>query len=234
MPSFLPHTVHFNVDHNGPPLSEQSRSPSQVFNGNYTPRRASLDGLDGSPLTPLGTAGHNTPSVVEHGAAADDAAADGLNSRHEDFFLPDPKHGSTGPHGAGGKPARPPLVTNISSLGANEPHSPVWGRTSYFNQPRSRAVDPPPQSILKQADRSPERAAPGLDGGSEMRDPEPRRVRPGDSREDSRERALCEADWSIQPAEQGNNGLRNAVNAAVKSGAADHFTWVSTYPCFFA
>ena len=46
-----------------------------------------------------------------------------------------------------------------------------------------------------------------------------------DIRQESHERALQNADWSVQPAEQGNGGLRNAVNAASRSGALKEKIW---------
>lgn len=95
----------------------------------------------------------------------------------------------------------------------NELHSPGWGRqTSYF-QPKLRAESPPPESILEQA-KPRER----FTRGRTLSDP---------SRGDSHDRALKSAPWSIQPAEQGNGGIRNAVNAATRAGKLKDRLWVS-------
>ena len=47
-----------------------------------------------------------------------------------------------------------------------------------------------------------------------------------DIRQDSHERALQTADWSVQPGDQGNAGVRNAINAASRTGALKEKTWV--------
>ena len=96
----------------------------------------------------------------------------------------------------------------------NESHSPVWGRTSFLNQPELRAEEPPSASI-----------------SAVINPPQQRNWRPEigskDARATSQERhALKTAEWSITYGEQGNGGLRNAVYAATKSGSLKEKTWV--------
>lgn len=44
--------------------------------------------------------------------------------------------------------------------------------------------------------------------------------------EHSHERAFRTAEWAVQPAEQGNGGLRNAVRAASEAGTLKDILWV--------
>ena len=195
--SFLPNTVHFDVNLSDSPTTTVPRSPSQVMLGNY--RSPSIDLLTPSATLP-------TPAVP------------GATQDTQEFFL----DGAQSAKDTTVKPTRPPMVSRISSIAGNETHSPAWGRNSYFTQPKSRAVSPPPQSILKHT-RSPRGDENGCVRGASLED----------IREDSRDRALQSADWVIQPAEQGNGGLRNAVNAALKTGALEHRIWVCQFldPC---
>ena len=48
-----------------------------------------------------------------------------------------------------------------------------------------------------------------------------------EKRDQSHERAMKNARWSIEPAERGNAGLQNAVSAATKSELLKEITWVS-------
>ena len=45
-------------------------------------------------------------------------------------------------------------------------------------------------------------------------------------RDQSHERAFNSVAWSVHSAEQGNGGLRNAVQAAVEAGSLEEKTWV--------
>lgn len=47
-------------------------------------------------------------------------------------------------------------------------------------------------------------------------------------RSDSHDRVFAHADWSVVPADQGNGGLRNAVQAAVRNRKLTDKTWVGT------
>ncbi|KAI9674658.1 MAG: hypothetical protein M1817_001561 [Caeruleum heppii] len=114
------------------------------------------------------------------------------------------------------------MVEEPQSLARSDPHSPAWGTGQSFNQPPSRAGQPPSPSILKRTKIHAKLnswrtgAKETLLGGQSPRDR-------------SHERAFTKAEWSIEPAEQGNGGLRNAVRAGVDAGdLGDDTTWVGT------
>ena len=93
----------------------------------------------------------------------------------------------------------------------NEAHSPVWGRTSYFNQPELRAEELPSESLVPRSIQGRPRA----DIGGK------------NSRASSAERqALKSAHWTVTYGERGNGGLANAVYSATKSGFLKDKTWV--------
>jgi trehalose 6-phosphate synthase/phosphatase len=48
------------------------------------------------------------------------------------------------------------------------------------------------------------------------------------ARSDSHDRVFANADWSVVPADQGNGGLRNAVNAAIRARKLHDKIWVGT------
>lgn len=105
-----------------------------------------------------------------------------------------------------------------SAIAPNEPHSPAWGQTEYFVQPQLRSADyVPPASVLQ---RDLAESWRQLNGS-------PKTSNHKDSQSSSYERAMKTAEWSVQPAEQGNGGLRNAVYAAHQKGDFEPFTWVS-------
>ncbi|MCJ1307860.1 hypothetical protein MMC25_001508 [Agyrium rufum] len=101
------------------------------------------------------------------------------------------------------------VTKDKSTVPISDPHSPTWGRRT-LTQPKSRAGGLPSSSIsrlLQTATRNHDhsilmRQAAALD----------------EKRDRSHERALKEAAWTIHPAEQGNGGLRNAINGATEAG----------------
>jgi trehalose 6-phosphate synthase complex regulatory subunit len=199
--SFLPHTVHFEIEQakRSPPfLANISRHPSQIRVGDY-----------GSPSTPLSLFGSTQHQPIGHAPAT--PARTPPESEHNGFFLPasEPK-----------TPTRKIIMplTSIPSVAPSEPHSPAWGRTTFFTQPKSRAGKPPPPDILSHT----------LPFGKEDRPGRKLDLTFAGTRESSNERALQSADWTIQPSEQGNSGLRVAVNAAYKADSLPDKTWVGT------
>jgi len=134
-------------------------------------------------------------------------ATPAIPTEHEQFFLSNKLHPSSPYHSQVQQLVNLPLPT------PSETHSPLWGR-GYFNQPRSRAEDPPPVSILKHSKIGTKPAS-------------SRAASISDIREESHERALKTADWSIQPAEQGNPAIRNAIHAVERSGLVKEKTWVN-------
>lgn len=136
-------------------------------------------------------------------------ATPAIPTEHEQFFLSN-KPSLPIPH-----QSQAPQVANLPLPTPSEVHSPVWGR-GYFNQPKSRAEDPPPVSILKHSKYSAKPAG-------------TRAASISDIREESHERALQTADWSIQLAEQGNPAIRNAIHAVERSGLVKEKTWVGRF-----
>ncbi|KAK0391538.1 hypothetical protein NLU13_1038 [Sarocladium strictum] len=95
--------------------------------------------------------------------------------------------------------------------------SPKWGGRA--NQPRSRANSPPPAAISEHA-RTLEKARElGRQG---IRQPKSL------MRSDSHDRVFASANWKVVNADQGNGGLRNAIEAAARDGHCSEYTWIGT------
>ena len=104
------------------------------------------------------------------------------------------------------------------SMALSDPHSPIWG-SGVYNQPKARASSPPPASILRHEKSQGGIMEPSrLLGRFEKDTNQPR--------EHSYDRAFRTAEWTVQPAEQGNGGLRNAVRAASEAGTLKDILWV--------
>ena len=106
------------------------------------------------------------------------------------------------------------------TLARSDPHSPTWGSAPGLRQPRSRAGPPPPPSILKHTKIADKLGRWKSDAQDSLDDQT--------GRDQSHDRIFASADWSVQPAEQGNGGLRNAINAATAAGSLHEKTWVGT------
>ncbi|KAL1998164.1 hypothetical protein VTN02DRAFT_6739 [Thermoascus thermophilus] len=116
---------------------------------------------------------------------------------------------------------------DLHRLTESEAHSPAWGSTSSFVQPRVQTIPSPSPSILKHAESS----IPPQDPLREhpARNPEALKAQQGEAkRGHSRSISFSKADWTIEPAEQGNGGLRNAVLSATDAGFLGDKTWVGT------
>jgi len=138
------------------------------------------------------------------GVAAPTQATPAISTEHEQFFLSH-KPSSSQSHSSS-LPKHEPAIT------PSETHTPLWGQ-GLFVQPKSRAEDLPPVSILKYTadnDRNTRKRVSSIH----------------DIRQESHERALKTADWSVQPGDQGNAGIRNAINAASRTGSLKEKTWV--------
>lgn len=97
---------------------------------------------------------------------------------------------------------------------------PDWGKALAFNQPSSRANQLPPERIL---------------GSAPVPTPEIPKITKRaptngtrSSRSRSDERKKWGQEWSIEPAEQGNGGLANAIRSAQPDGAMDDIFWLGT------
>ncbi|KAH6709053.1 glycosyltransferase family 20-domain-containing protein [Leptodontidium sp. MPI-SDFR-AT-0119] len=112
----------------------------------------------------------------------------------------------------------PKQENHRSIIAPSDPHSPAWGSGRLFTQPRSRASSPPPADILKHNKTIAKASVLGRAGVKQ----------PQLGRSDSHDRVFAHADWTVVPADQGNGGLRNAVQAAVRNGNLHDKIWVGT------
>ncbi|KXG45179.1 Trehalose-phosphatase [Penicillium griseofulvum] len=93
-----------------------------------------------------------------------------------------------------------PIANDRLWHGPSEPRLIPWGHSRRFNQPRSKATDPPTPSI----------------------------DRLGMKYYNSTRASLFNADWAVKAAEQGHGGLQNAIHAAEKSSLLEDKMWVGT------
>ncbi|KAJ6187187.1 hypothetical protein N7519_002095 [Penicillium mononematosum] len=113
-----------------------------------------------------------------------------------------------------------PIANDRLWHGPSEPRAIPWGHSRRFNQPRSKATDPPTPSILSSRGpiQGPRREL-SLDGSQDQ----------WDMKYCSSTRvSLSNADWVVKAAEQGHGGLQNAIHAAEKSSLLKDKTWVGT------
>lgn len=113
-------------------------------------------------------------------------------------------------------------------LHESEAHSPAWGATTSLNQPKPRTVLPAPSpSILKHEDPvvpvkepaiQPIPENPPTSGYLGVKKPEL----------SGRKVSFSRAEWTIETAEQGNGGLRNAVRSARDAAFLEDMMWVGT------
>lgn len=108
------------------------------------------------------------------------------------------------------------LPDNIGSPA--DKSSPKWGGRA--NQPKSRASSPPPAVAISEHARTLEKARElGRQG---IRQPKSL------TRSDSHDRVFASANWKVVNADQGNGGLRNAIEAASRDGHCSEYTWIGT------
>ncbi|KAK8138542.1 alpha-alpha-trehalose-phosphate synthase subunit [Apiospora sp. TS-2023a] len=101
-------------------------------------------------------------------------------------------------------------------LGPTDRESPKWG--ARMDQPMSRANSPPPSSILDHSRILQKAKELGRQGVTQ----------PRQHRSDSHDRVFANANWRIVHSDQGNGGLRNAAEAALRDGYEGEYTWVGT------
>ena len=144
------------------------------------------------------------PSCAREGVQANAPAAPAAITDHEDFFKP--------PAASSGPPPPRDALT--------DPHAPEWGSGGNFKQPRSRALSPPPASILKHAKGYGKHTHnSGTKGGKfEMM---------AAVQNPSGDDMFAGVPWTVEQADQSNGGLQKAVNAACKAGTLKEKTWVS-------
>lgn len=145
----------------------------------------------------------------------------GATTEHERIFTPQLKFEKQD-----GFPF-PSNTTNLNDFAQSEAHSPAWGSTSAFRQPRLQNTALPSPSILKHEEPLAKLEAARGDRptmGIEAMRAQEQQMRPGHHRTQS----FSRADWTIEPAEQGNGGLRNAVRSASEAGTLEDVMWVGT------
>ena len=101
-------------------------------------------------------------------------------------------------------------IPDPNPLALSDPHLPTHIQTS------SRSNSPPLSSLLK------------LTGVNDTRHAYSGRRRGSGHSGDFHAKALADAEWTVEPADKGNGGLRNAVRAAHENGSLLDRTWVGT------
>ena len=186
------------------------------------PTPAALTGKD--PVTPPN---NTSASLFEHNTPTSHSGlTPGATTDHERIFASavakaEDHHSGYPFPPTSTPPAENPLLTE------SEAHSPAWGSTNSLTQPKAKAILSPSPSILKHQDPvvpQPQSTLPKI--------PEVEQVAPyiGVKKHGSisRKMSFSKAEWTIQTAEQGNGGLRNAVRSAKDAGYLDEMVWVGT------
>ncbi|CEJ93761.1 Putative Trehalose phosphate synthase subunit [[Torrubiella] hemipterigena] len=119
----------------------------------------------------------------------------------------------------------PDIFTNEDGFSIQYPHetdspaklSQSWGNRN--NQPRSRANSPPAAEVFEKGRTLNKAKELGRRGVMQPR---------SHARSDSHDRVFASAPWRVVSADQGNGGLRNAVEAASREHSIGEYTWVGT------
>ncbi|KAJ5553012.1 hypothetical protein N7494_002390 [Penicillium frequentans] len=153
----------------------------------------------------------------------------GATTDHERIFANDLAKAEEQHSGYPFPPASTPPTGN-QIFTESEAHSPAWGSTTSLTQPKRKTIVSPSPSILKHQDPVPvkeSKAKPPLPKIPETATVAPY---PGVRKNGSisRKMSFSKAEWTIQTAEQGNGGLRNAVRSARDSGYLGEMMWVGT------
>ena len=116
---------------------------------------------------------------------------------------------------------------DVNLLTESEAHSPAWGSTSAFYQPRPQAAFSGSPSVLKHQE-------PMIEVKEPLRETNTGEVRLSSAFDKdrrlshSRRVSFSKIDWTVVKAEQGNGGLRNAVRSATDAGYLGDKVWVGT------
>ncbi|KAJ6148031.1 hypothetical protein N7497_010013 [Penicillium chrysogenum] len=191
---FLPYTVDFHIN------NSRARSPSP------TPPSANptIEGITPIPNSAASLFEKGVPGKVP-------GLTPGATTDHERIFA-----AQIAEQEKDGYPFPLAAEQDNRLLTESEGHSPVWGATTSLNQPKPLAVLSPSPSILKHQDLRP------------TKEPVPHRppavetiashARLRKASTASRKLSFSKAEWTIETAEQGNGGLRNAVRSAKDAG----------------
>ncbi|KAM5480637.1 Trehalose-6-P synthase/phosphatase complex subunit [Microsporum canis] len=208
---FLPHTIDFAL-----PEGHQRRS-SHHHRRKSSGQRATLFGRAGGsqPPTPASASTPVPASTV--------AGRRPSSSRDQGQIFSYPGYSSSGIEAASPKP---------QLLAPSDPHSPRWGSPGAFNQPKAQALAPPSSSILSHSQGQLKRL--GQEYASELSKIEPvllsSPVRPStvEKPQVTQDKVFESAEWTVQPSEQGNGGLLNAIRSAVDWPYMKDKLWVGT------
>jgi hypothetical protein len=203
---FLPYTVDFHLDkspsersHNGSPKSRSARQSPPLRNAAVSLFAKRENDTAKKGLTPGATTEHERIFTTTQLPKSD-------KQEHNPFES---------------------TLQQLHDLAQSEAHTPAWGSTSTFNQPRPQNIALPSPSILKHEEPVLLQPAkygdkPGM--GIEAMKAQEQLMLSGQHRSIS----FSRADWTIEPAEQGNGGLRNAIRSASDSGTLQDVMWVGT------
>ncbi|KAJ5178077.1 Trehalose-phosphatase [Penicillium coprophilum] len=204
---FLPYTVNFQLNNS----HTRSPNPSPPPSANPT-----IEGITPIPKATASLFEQNIPGKTP-------GLTPGATTDHERIFASDVGKVEQEKNGY---PFPLAIEQDNRLLTESEGHSPIWGATTSFTQPKPMPLLSPSPSILKHQDPRPAKEP------ATQRPPtsEPiapyARLRKGSTA--SRKLSFSKAEWTIETAEQGNGGLRNAVRSATDAGALDNMMWVGT------
>ncbi|KAF2665965.1 alpha,alpha-trehalose phosphate synthase-like protein subunit [Microthyrium microscopicum] len=122
------------------------------------------------------------------------------------------------------------------TLMRSDAHVADWGAGLLFNHPPSRAQELPPRTLLGHYAAQPGQDLLGLNNGvgigapRKKRSPTPSARKSNASRSTSGQRGkYWGSEWTVEPAEQGNGGLANAIKAAERDNTVgDDIIWMGT------
>ncbi|KAJ5677363.1 uncharacterized protein N7477_002996 [Penicillium maclennaniae] len=205
---FLPHTVNFHVEKARAGGTQEP--PQQVAVVPETPPPA-------TPNVGASLFEKNNPQLKP-------GLTPGATTDHERIFTEGvTQNGSE----TAGYPFPRTANEEIQLLTESEGHSPAWGATTLLNQPRPQTTVSMSPSILKHED--PVVPSPII---TPAKTPEKETIAPylGIKKADAltRKVSFSRAEWTIETAEQGNGGLRNAVRSAKDAGYLGDMMWVGT------
>ncbi|KAJ5286813.1 hypothetical protein N7478_002499 [Penicillium angulare] len=216
---FLPFTVNFHVNKGRNSVASQVTPPAPAASS------AVADTATSSPSAPASlfeSSNGNLNSALTPGATTD----------HESIFAHAMAKADDKQSGYPFPPTSTPPTEN-PLLTESEAHSPAWGSTNALTQPKAKPLASPSPSILKHADPVVLAKGTTLPKIPETEQPAPYfgiKKHGSVSRKMSvyRKMSFSRADWTVQTAEQGNGGLRNAVRSAKDAGYLDEMIWVGT------
>ena len=203
--SFLPYTVNFHVN------NERNRSPP-IGPPSATP---AVDGISPIPNAAASLFEKNNPTKTP-------GMTPGATTDHERIFA---SNVAQAEQDKSGYPFPSATEPENRLLTESEGHSPAWGATTSLIQPKAKPLVSPSPSILKHQD------PPLAKEPVSSRAPDTQAAPPSGQRWThfaNRKVSFSKAEWTIETAEQGNGGLRNAVRSATDAGFLDQMMWVGT------